>query len=476
MQCRFVVMRGHMRVAYLFALLALIAAQALAAQALPEASRTPPCRAFGGIPALAMVEPSLLGGADFAVDPCADLVGHMAQFVLVATVPAGEEAPPSIRAESIDLLELRVAEMDAVRRLRALGAAGTAGSAAADSLKQTGGALVQVVTRPVESVVGLPAGALRFFGRRASDLGRQASNAGERTAEALADDVQFDRPGFRPGGTQALPPEPEPWWQKGGGFALKLGKRWLGYNSARRELGLSLGIDPYSTNPWLNAEMDRLAWSSLVGRRGVGLGLGQIGGAAGLTLSQGGRIHRMVWTKPPEEVREWNDARLAPLGCHAEAIDEFLDNARFSPTLQTQVVDSLLSLAPQEGCDLLLGEAATVEREAEARYVVDALQLLVAAHPHFPARFEKIGEALVMRDLDGRLWMALPVDLLQWTPGTAQFFDAPGFASVPDKRALLGRTASPKARAALIERGWAVFEESIGPARELSARVSNPSD
>lgn len=457
-------------------LVALCAVQSLAAQALPASSRVPLCSTFGGISSLALVEPTLLRGQDFAVDPCADLVGHMAQFVLVAKVPIDEEPPPSLRAESIDLLELRVAEMDAVRRLRALGAAGTAGNAAADSLKQTGSALAQVVTRPVESVVGLPAGALRFFGRRASDLGRQAANAGERTAEAFADDAQFDPPGFRPGGDQPLPSEPAPWWQKSGGFAMKLGKRWLGYNSARRELGLALGIDPYSTNAWLNAEMDRLAWSSLVGRRGAGLGLGQIGGVAGLTLSQSGRIHRMVWTKPPEEVREWNDARLLPLNCGAEAVDEFLDNARFSPTLQTQVADALLSLAPQKGCGLLLALAAAVEREAEARYIVDALQLLVAGRPHFPARFEKIGDAIVMRDRDERLWMALPVDLLQWTPGTAQFFDAPEFAAVEDKRALLGRTASLKARAALMERGWVVFEESIGPARELSAQVSSPND
>jgi hypothetical protein len=250
---------------------------------------------------------------------------------------------------------------------------------------------------------------------------------------------------------------------------MSLGKRWLGYSAARRELGRELGIDPYSSNPWLSAEMDRLAWSALVGRRGVGFGLGQVGGVAGSVLGQGGRIHRMVWEKPPEEVTAWNAARLAPLACAAEVQEAFFENARYSPTLQTQAVDALLELVPQRGCESFLGLAASVEREAEARFVVDALHLWVAARPRFPTRFETFGEALVLRDGRDRLWLALPVDLLQWTPETAAFFDAPGFAAVEDRRVLLARDASPKARAALLARGWAVVEQAIGPAREFGA-------
>jgi hypothetical protein len=336
-------------------------------------------------------------------------------------------------------------------------------------LAQTGGALAGVVTRPVESVIGLPAGMLRVFGRRASRYGRQASDAGERAYEAFSDEALFDA-SLRPREAEPLPPEPEPWWQKGGGFALKVGKRWLGYNAARRELGRELGIDPYSTNPWLDAEMDRLAWSALVGRRGVGFGLGQVGGAAGTVLGESGRIHRMVWEKPPEEVEAWNVARLAPLACRADVQDAFFDNARYSPTLQTQAVDALLELAPQGGCETFLGLAASVQREAEARFVVDALQLLVAARPRFPTRFEIFGEALVLRDGEARLWLALPVDLLQWTPETAAFFADPALVRVADKRLLLSREASPRARAALLADGWAVVEQSIGPAREFSLR------
>lgn len=446
----------------------------LSSMAAPEAPRGPPtvqasCATAGGLPAAALAAPALLGAEDFRAAPCTALVGGMAQFVLEPQGPGSEAVEPrELRVESLDLLEIRVGEMDAVRRLRGMRAAGTVGLAAAASLQQTGEALANVVTRPVESVVGLPAGMLRVFGRRAGRLGRQAADAGGRAAEAFGEDPRFDAH-LRPREAEPLPPEPEPWWRKGGGLAMKLGKRWLGYNTVRRELGRELGIDPYSRNPWLEAELDRLAWSALVGRRGVAFGLGQAGDAARAALGRAARIHRMVWEKPPEQVTAWNAARLAPLACPADVQEAFFDNARYSPTLQTQAVDALLELVPQRGCEAFLQLAASVEREAEARFVVDALQLLVAARPRFPTRFEAFGEALVLRDGEDRLWLALPVDLLQWTPETADFFAAPGFATVEDKRVLLGREASPRARTALLEGGWAVLEQSMGPARESSA-------
>ena len=445
-----------------------LAAGLLFAHAVAHAS-APDCGP-DALPAAALASPTLLGAEDFSASPCATIVGGMAQFVLRPHGPGVDDIEPAqLRVESLDLLEIRAVEMEVVRRLRAQGAAGTAGRAAASSLVQTGEALAGVVTRPVESVIGLPAGMLRVFGRRATRYGQQASDLGERAYEAVSDEALFDA-SLRPREAEPLPPEPEPWWQKGGGVALKLGKRWLGYNAARRELGRELGIDPYSTNPWLGAEMDRLAWSALVGRRGVGFGLGQVGGAAGTVLGESGRIHRMVWEKPPEEVEAWNAARLAPLACRADVQDAFFDNSRYSPTLQTQAVDALLELAPQGGCESFLGLAASVQREAEARFVVDALQLMVAARPRFPTRFEIFGEALVLRDGEERLWLALPVDLLQWTPETADFFADPALARVADKRLLLSRDASPRARAALLADGWAVVEQSIGPAREFSVR------
>lgn len=457
---------AHARAAVVFPL------SSLAPPELTTVSKTPEARCVdtGGVLAAHIAPPALLGGDGFTVAPCAMLDGGVAIFQLSATDPEGQALEPAtLSVEGLDLLELRVAEMDALRRLQAMGSTATTGRAAADSLLQTGDALAGVATRPVESLVGLPAGMLRVFGRRSAQISRQAANAGSAAMGAFDDEDPIFDTALRPRFGEAIPAEPAPWWQRGGSATMSLGKRWLGYSAARRDLGRELNLDPYTSNPWLNAVLDRLAWSALVGRRGVGLGLGQISGTAGLALGQGTRIHRMVWDAAPEEVSAWNAARLAPLDCTPAVQARFLDNARYSPTLQTRAVDALLALAPQDGCDAFLTLAASVRREAEARFVVDMLHLWVAARPRFPVRFETFGEAIVLRDGGERLWLALPVDLLAWTPENAAFFADTGFTTILDKRALIGRDASPKARSALASNGWAVVEQAMGPAREFSA-------
>lgn len=439
------------------------------AQALPAY-----CPGPDALPADRLAPPSLLAGANFEVDACARLVGHMGQFVLRPRFPAeaGLPKPPVLAVESLDLLAQRVVEMEALQRLQAISRAAAAGDAAWTSLQQTGSAVGTVITRPVESVIGLPAGALRFAGRRAGELGRQIADAGERAGEAMADAAAEDGLRLRPGAVPPPMPEAEPWWAAGGSLALRHGRRWLGYSAARRDLAERLELDPYSGNPWLDAEMDRLAWAALVGRRGVGLGLGQLGPAAGTTLSASGRIHRMVWQNSPEEVARWNRGRLAVLRCASEARDEFFDNPRFSPSLQSAAVDALLNLAPQQGCELPLRLAAGVQREVDARYLVDSLQLLAAAQPQFPLHFETIGQALVLRDGEQRLWLAMPVDHLLWTSDARAYFEAPGFEAVADRHLLLGRSASPEARGALLARGWSLIEDGIEPARAHAARLS----
>ena len=433
------------------------------AQALPANH----CLGADAIPAERIAPARLLDGEDFTVDPCARLVGHLGRFLLRPTSHTDDNAlmPPVLEVESLDLLAQRVTEMAVLRQLRAIGRTEAAVGAAWASLQQTGSTVGQVVTRPVESMIGVPAGMLRLIGRQAGELGRQAAVAGERASEALAETPQDSGLRLRPGAEPPPTPEARPWWQAGGHFALRHGQRWIGYSAARRDLAQRLGIDPYSGNPWLDAEMDRLAWAALAGRRGVGLGLGQLGTAAGNTLAVSGRVHRMVWEQSPEAVTAWNRERLGVLRCGAEARDAFFDKGRFSPTLQTRLVDALLALAPQQGCELPLDLAARVDREVDARYLIDVLHLLLAQQPSFPLHFEAVGQALVLRDGEERLWLALPVDRLVWTPETAAYFDAPGFTASAGKHLVIGRSASPEARSALLERGWSIIEDAIGPAR-----------
>ncbi|MFN7294195.1 MAG: hypothetical protein ACK5TT_05585, partial [Lysobacteraceae bacterium] len=146
-----------MRHRMLVALALLLGGAPPSAGARPHAS--PACPGGDAVPAASLVAPSLLGGEDHVVDRCARLVGHLARFTLRPTGPDIDPPfdPPALEIDGIDLLKQRVAEMAALRQLRAIDRTSAAGGAAWASLRQTGTAVGEVVTRPVESVVGLPA-------------------------------------------------------------------------------------------------------------------------------------------------------------------------------------------------------------------------------------------------------------------------------------------------------------------------------
>ncbi len=463
-----------------FALPLLLAAACATAADAPQG----PCSAANEAPSVDVAEAALLSGPLHTVAPCARIVGHMAQFRIDTRWGA-------LAADSIALLHIRVAELSAIEELERASHAGLAARAAGDSANRIADSVDSVVTRPLETLQELPAGALRFFQRKLDDLATSARETSERSGERITGaDEAYDRVSVRPG--VSLPDAAsDPWWQRGSGRLWRAGKNWIGYGDARRVWAQRLGIDPYSSNPLLNARMDSLAWAALAGDKAVGVATAQLGGAASTALGATRRINRMVWELPPVEVRRRNQQRLAALGCGEAERRRFLRNNRFTPTLQTALVDALVALQPARGCIDVIELAAALSLELEARYLVDAFELL-AAQGIRDANLQLIGTAPVLihtpaaiadaapmaddlrmrRREPGaleRLAAALPttpqlilplaVDRLQWDAQTAAFFDQPGFRVV-DKRVLIAGTATPNALQGLTRRGWEIVEGS----------------
>jgi hypothetical protein len=463
-----------------FALPLLLAAACATADSTPQG----PCTADDEVPTVDLVEAALLSSPLHTVAPCARIVGHMARFRI-------DTRWGPLAADSIALLHIRVAELSAIEELEHASHAGLAARAAGDSANRIADSVDSVITRPLETLQELPAGALRFFQRKLEHFATTARETSERTGERITGaDETYDRVSIRPG--VVLPDAAsDPWWQRGSGRLWRAGKNRIGYGDTRRTWAQRLGIDPYSSNPPLNARMDSLAWAALAGDKAVGLATAQLGDAATSALGATRRINRMVWELPPTEVRRRNQQRLAALGCGDAEHRRFLRNNRFTPTLQTALVDALVALQPARGCVDVIELAAAVSLELEARYLVDALGLL-AAQDVRDANLQLIGTAPVLihtpaaiadaapmpEDLRMRrrepgalerlaatlpatpqLILPLAVDRLQWDADTAAFFDQPGFVVV-DKRVLIAGTATHNALQGLTRRGWEIVEEA----------------
>lgn len=426
--------------------------------------------------AASVVQPALLSGPGFSVDPHVELRGYMAHFSLTTTVGP-------LSADSVEILAVREAELPALDVLDKATRSDAFLHAAGNRLVDTGKALGHVVMHPVDTVLGIPAGVARYFGNRLKKIGTQAQALSDRTARTLGNrgnpypSDEGPMTDARASNVDKEAKPPKHWYTRIGGEAEREVKRQLKFNQVKRELAQRLGIDPYSSNPAVQERLSALAWVGSAGNFSVGSALGAIGGVGAVVLSNGLRINDVVWKLSPEDLRARNGERLRTFCRDDLLIRQFLRRGAFSPTLQTALVDALEELRPAAGCDSLLELGMTANSELEARFLVNALRV-VAAHLHARATggsLQPIGAGLAYATTDGELLLPLPVDRLSWTGEAREFLDRPEFR-VRNKTVLIGGDASPTARRGLVERGWTIVTRAPWPGAPPYAKGGEPAD
>ncbi len=375
-----------------------------------------------------------------------------------------------IEAVGIDALGTRIEELAVIEALDGVSVAGEGARAAGSAIATTVGTVARIVTSPVETVRRLPQGTVDFVGRQLGELGEDARRLGDDVYDTVTGRGETEPAGVRPG-AEAGPGRDDaaPWWQRGGRQLGRYARRWIGYDAARRRVAERHGVDPYTANPVLAERLDQLAWAATTGERAVGFGIGEAGRAAKAIIGGTRRINDVVWEKSPADVARWNRDRLDGFGCDPSETRRFVRNGAFSPTTQTALVDALLELDPAGGCDALLAAAEAVHDDVDARFLAGTLAMAADeivrrrgagfAATDGPARprIETFGHTPVFRLDDGTLLLALPVDRLEWTPATREFFDHPGFR-IRGKVLLLRGQASPRALSELTRRGWEIAE------------------
>jgi len=423
--------------------------------------------------AATLVPPDLLAGPGFSVDPHVEIRGYMAHFTL-------DTGAGPVRAESIEILAEREAELPALAALEQVTHSEAFARSAGGTLGGTARAVGNVVMHPVATLRGLPAGVTRFFAAPFVKLGRQAQSLSDRVAREFgtagnpypaaegpmtdARENRRDRAG-------------NSWYGKAGAEAGRELKRQVEYGQVKRELARQLGLDPYTSNPYLHDQLDRLAWAGAGGR------LSATGLLAGVTsagpMATTLQIDSAVWALDGDALRARNQERFGTWCADDLLVRQFLRRGTFTPTFHGRMLDALDALRPAGGGDALLELAMTARSELEARFIVNALRML-AVDPGVDAgagRLRTVGAGLVWQRADGALVVPLPVDYLSWTPEVEAFFDRPDFR-VRDKTALVAGQATPRVRRGLAERGWnlALFVRWPGSPRHVDASEPAPLD
>lgn len=361
-------------------------------------------------------------------------------------------------------LALRVMEIGALAELDQLSKSAVFADAAKKSALSSVDAIEQFADKPVATVKGIPGGAKKMFRvtkRRAKELKEEV---GDEIDERREDEGEGEGEGEGDGGGKSTEEVADEAVDAG----AQLMKRYFGVTAAERRWAQKLGVDPYTSNELLRKEIKKVARIDSAGRFGVKLlPIPTIPGASVIKT-----VNKVVWSKDPYELQDYNRERLLSIRVTGAQIDAFFEVPWLSPSAQTIFVTALVSLEDTEDRPIAIEQVLGLESLVEGRFLVQAAQMLAWFNEKEApvARLLRGERTLVAVTRDQRQVIPLPVDHLLWTPEFAELLERGSaeldIAGLESRELWLFRSASDRCRQEIEATGWVVETEISQRMRE----------
>lgn len=295
-----------------------------------------------------------------------------------------------------------------------------------NSAKAPIGFVKSLVTHPVDTISGVPAGAYALV-----------ENVGESvtTTRNPAEDSRVEQ-------------------------ALKM-------SSYKRDIAAKLNVDPYSSNKELQKNLNSVAWAMTLGDWAFSVAMlpAGVGGSVVSNVRLANSVKNVITQETPQRLRIINDETLEKMGVPEGLRKQFLDHAAFTPRHTTIITSNLDQLAGVSGRDAFLTVALTAQDETQANFYTAMAQILRGYHQTVSplTAITPLTRITVGQTRGGRAVLALPVDRLIWTDrvdqvtgGLKSTYKADGFGGQFD--VWITGTVSPAARQELAGRGFTVTE------------------
>jgi hypothetical protein len=430
-------------------LIALCLAAGPAALAADKGFETPPT-----LEASKVLPVDLLQGKRFVVEEKVPTDGFLMRFTIRSDFG-------TFIASSPEMAKTRITEIDALDRLEQVSKSGAFIGGLKASGREFGQQVGQLIINPVETVTGLPEGVGRFFSR----VGRGARTGQQRLGDVREQQRQTAPP--PPGRGAGLPGDPAPTATKGEGLSVPeaavraVGRTTVnvfGYDDQRRRIARELQVDPYSTNPVLTERLDEIASAAFAG--GLGITAFKAVVPLGMVVSTTTMLSDWVWDMPPGDLIVQNERILLAMGVSQEQVDLLLRHPYFTLTLKTRLVIALERLKKTAGRSWIMPVAITVTSFDQARFIVEAMEMLAGYHEETaPLKSLKKEAPFGGITESGALLVAGPVDLLSWNERLHRFATRSELKG--NQRILLLRgEATPRAKQELFRLGWTVREQT----------------
>ena len=373
-------------------------------------------------PAKDALSPTVAAGPDYKVNDPVVADGYMYRFTVTSTYGPFD-------VTGIGALRKLEQEIWAIGQLKNV----TRSEAFLKSLKdQAGKPLVfakDVVTKPVDTLSGIPKGVGRLFGNIASSV----TSTRNPNQESRVNEV------------------------------LLLG-------AFKRDYATRFGVDPYSSNPVLQEELDKVGKAAAFGSWTASAAMIPISGPASSVItatSLSKSFNNIVSTEPPSRIRIINEDKLKQMGISDDLAKRYLDQPVYTPRQNLILVDSLSRLGSAIGRDAYLNASMVAADEVEANFFVNTAQILRGYHETqgpitgitmigaLTVAQTKAGPAMIPFALDYGVWTA-NADRLSQNMKTA--YTVPGFNG--NFQFWVAGSLSPKAKREMEARGFAVVEQA----------------
>ena len=373
-----------------------------------------------------LLPPDLLEGPHHAVEEAVYTDGTTHVFTIVSDFG-------TFYARGDDMLASRLHEVRALAALREMSATKEFATAAGRALASPFVATWNLITNPVDTIVGVPKGAWENV-RRTSDLAR-----GERG--------ELEDSAFR---------------------------EFIGFEAKKRQIAGELDVDPYSSNKALQKELNRFAWAAYAGglpSMFVPFAKPPPAGNGDGDPADPGTEHRpreILRQYSPEDLDRLNRIELAVMGVPPPLCDEFIHHPWYSPRHETILVESLAALDLAENRRAFIEVAITAVSEDDARFYQHTAELMRRYNDNI-GRIDKIVTVegtLTGYAAEGTLVVPFPADHVVWSRSTAAFARSftgalPDDIEVRRTELLLSGTLSPKARAKIEDLGVEVVDRAF---------------
>lgn len=336
----------------------------------------------------------------------------------------------TFEAIGVPQAQRRIAEILAIKKLVETSKSDLFADGLKRSIEQPIDAVKNIVTHPVESVKQAPATVGHFFTKVGSAVGRAGSK--------VKDSIQKGGP----------PPS--------GAEIGNAARNVAGFDKAKLDTARQLGIDPYSDNPRLQEEMDKVTWAFFAG--GLPLRIGAAVASAGVALAATNMVGvpEETYALTQAELALRDGRSLAAMGITDEDIKTFQLYGPLSTTRRHRIVLALETLSKAQGRGRIIRQVNALETPEQVDFLIAALELL--------ARFQRSGTAtytslVVLGRLpgaltaDGELHVPAPVDYVTWTEEVAQFARRDDLGTAPKVLLHTGKL-SQGAAAGLAAAGW----------------------